>query len=270
MTRTNRSKSKPRMDKTTDRKHGDRKQIIFTEGAKGGGGKTTFLSSLADFFLAENIPLKLVDADIDNKSRGSLSHLFKGTPKIDIRTDHGLDQFIGMVLDDKAQTVLADLGAGSTKETWAWFEQMYESVRQEGIRFLAIGLVTNDSSTTSTILDWANALQDRVDYLVVKNKVAGDDFSYLFESEPGRRFLELAKPAIIEMERRLADIQQELNDRGLSLRQALEAPAEIAGPVLSKSYNRMRIKGYVSRLEKQFSEVIDVLLPPPHEPVAAK
>ena len=34
------------------------------------------------------------------------------------RRDHGLDQFIGMVLDDKAQTVLADLGAGSTKETY--------------------------------------------------------------------------------------------------------------------------------------------------------
>ena len=126
-----------------------------------------------------------------------------------------------------------------------------------------------DSSTTSAILDWANALQDRVDYLVVKNKVAGEDFSYLFESEPGQRFLQLAKPAIIEMERRLPDIQQELNDRGLSLRQALDASAEIAGPVLSKSYNRMRIKGYVNRLEKQFSQVIDVLLPP-YEVLAGK
>ncbi len=58
-----------------------------------------------------------------------------------------------MVLDDNAQTVLADLGAGNTKETWAWFEQMHESVSEEGIRFLAIGLVTNASSTTSAILD---------------------------------------------------------------------------------------------------------------------
>ena len=82
MTRTNPSKTKPRMDKTTDRKQADRKQIIFTEGAKGGGGKTTLLSSLADFFLAESIPVKLVDADIDNKSRGSLSHLFRGTPVV--------------------------------------------------------------------------------------------------------------------------------------------------------------------------------------------
>src|SRR5260370_848451 len=165
MTRTNPSKTKPRMDKTTNRKQADRKQIIFTEGAKGGGGKTTLLSSLADFFLAESIPVKLVDADIDNKSRGSLSHLFRGTPKIDIRTDHGLDQFIGLVLDDNAQTVLAD--------------------------------------------------------------------------------------------------------RGLGLRKVLEPSAEIAGPVLSKSYNRMRIKGYVNRLEKQFSEVIDVLLPP-YEAFAGK
>ena len=104
---------------------------------------------------------------------------------------------------------------------------------------------------------------------MVKNKVAGEDFSYLFESEPGQRFLQLAKPAIIEMERRLPDIQQELNDRGLSLRQALNVSAEIAGPVLSKSYNQMRIKGYVNRLEKQFSQVIDVLLPP-YEVLAGK
>ena len=69
------------MDKTTDRKEADRKQIIFTEGAKGGGGKTTLLSSLADFFLAESIPVKLIDADIDNKSRGSLSHTFQRHPK---------------------------------------------------------------------------------------------------------------------------------------------------------------------------------------------
>jgi hypothetical protein len=40
-------------------------------------------------------------------------------------------------------------------------------------------------------------------------------------------------------------------------------------PVLSKSYNRMRIKGYVNRLEKQFSQVIDVLLPP-YEVLAGK
>ena len=243
-----------------------RKQILFTEGAKGGGGKTTFIASLADFFIREGFPVKLVDADIDNKTRGSLCHLFKGTPKLDIRTKHGLDEFIGMVLDEGAQTVLADLGAGNSKETWEWFDKMHENLQLEGIRCLAIGVCTNDSSTASAILDWANALQDRVDYLLVKNHVVGDDFNYLFEYEPGKKFLQLAKPAIIDMEARLPDIQQALNDRGLSPRQALEASNEVAGPLLSKSYNRMRIRGYVNRLEKQFAEIIDVLMPPQHEP----
>src|SRR5690242_71338 len=106
-----------------DQKNVNRKQILFTEGAKGGGGKTTFIAGLADFFLHEGFPVKLVDADIDNKTRGSLSHLFKGTPKLDIRTKHGLDEFIALVLEGNAQTVLADLGAGSSKETWEWFDK---------------------------------------------------------------------------------------------------------------------------------------------------
>jgi hypothetical protein len=42
---------------------------------------------------------------------------------------------------------------------------MHDPLREEGIRFLGNGLVvTNDFSTTSAILDWANALQNRVDY----------------------------------------------------------------------------------------------------------
>jgi len=257
------------MSKKTDQKSVKRKQIIFPEGAKGGGGKTAFMTSLADFFLHEGFPVKLVDADIDNKTRGSLSHFFKGTPKLDVRTKHGLDEFIAMVLEGNAQTVLADLGAGSSKETWEWFEKMHDDLKAESIRCLAVGVCTNDSATASGILDWANALQDRVDYLVVKNHVVGDDFSYLFESEPGRKFLQLAKPAVIEMEERLPDIQQALNDRGLSPRQALEASNEAAGPILSKSYNRMRLRGYVNRLEKQFSQIIDVLLPPQHEAATA-
>jgi hypothetical protein len=64
-----------------------------------------------------------------------------------------------MVLDDQAQTVLADLGAGSSKETWEWFDQMANDLKAEDIRCLAIGVCTNDSSTASAILDWANALQ---------------------------------------------------------------------------------------------------------------
>ena len=65
-------------------------------------------------------------------------------------------------------------------------------------------------------------------------------------------------------------VSQALNDRGLSPRQALEASNEAAGPILSKSYNRMRLRGYVNRLEKQFAEIIDVRLPSTPSATATK
>jgi hypothetical protein len=42
----------------------------------------------------------------------------------------------------------------------------------------------------------------------------------------------------------------------------------VAGPVLSKAANRMRLQGYVNRIEKEFSRVIDTLLPANESPAA--
>jgi hypothetical protein len=66
---------------------------------------------------------------------------------------------------------------------------------------------------------------------------------------------------MIEMEARVADIQRELDNRGLSLRQAIDAPAETAGPLLSKASSKIRMRGYLSRIEAQFKKTIDTLLP---------
>ena len=98
------------------------------------------------------------------------------------------------------------------------------------MRFLAIGVLTSEVATTETIFNWANALKSRTDYLIVRNHRNGDDFSALESSEPGQRFLKVSKAPMIDMEARLDDIQRDLDKRGLSLRQALEAPSEIAGP----------------------------------------
>ena len=50
-----------------------KRKIIFTAGAKGGSGKTTALVSLADFLHANNIPVTLIDSDVENTVRGSLA-----------------------------------------------------------------------------------------------------------------------------------------------------------------------------------------------------
>ena len=171
-------------------KTNNQKRIVFSCGGKGGGGKTSLMTSLADFFHSENCPVTLIDCDMENKVHGSLSHFFKDALKVDITTPHGLDEFVEKVFGDNAPMVLADLGAGAGKWTFKWFEDMHEAMKEAGVGFLAIGVITSEVATTETIFNWANALKDRTDYLIVRNHRNGDDFSWLEGSEPGQRFLE--------------------------------------------------------------------------------
>ena len=69
-------------------------------GGKGGGGKSTLMTSLVDFFHAENCPVTLIDCDIENKVHGSFSHFFKEALKVDITTPSGFDEFVEKVLYD--------------------------------------------------------------------------------------------------------------------------------------------------------------------------
>jgi len=230
-------------------------------GGKGGGGKSTLMTSLVDFFHAENCPVTLIDCDTENKVHGSFSHFFKEAIKVDITTPSGFDEFVEKVLCDNAPMVLADLGAGSGKFTFKWFDDMHDPLQEAGVRFLAIGVLTSEVATTETIFNWANALKSRTDYLIVRNHRNGDDFSALESSEPGQRFLKVSKAPVIDMEARLDDIQRDLDKRGLSLRQALDAPAEIAGPFLSRAVSKIRMRGYLTRMNAQFRRVVDTLLP---------
>jgi ABC-type cobalamin/Fe3+-siderophores transport system ATPase subunit len=237
------------------------KKVIFSAGGKGGGGKSTLMASLADFLHSENCPVTLIDCDIENKVHGSLTHFFNQATKVDITTPHGFDEFVDKVLGDNAPMVLADLGAGSGKYTFKWFDDMYEPMQEAGVSFLTVGVVTTEVATTETVFNWANALKARTQYLVVRNHRNGSDFSALESSEPGQKFLKLSKAPIIDMEARLEDIQREMDFRGLSLRQALDAPPEVAGPLLSRAICKIRMRGYLLRMDAQFRRVIETILP---------
>src|SRR5450432_1437360 len=85
-----------------------RKRVVFTKGGKGGVGKTGFMVSLAEWFLANEIPCTLLDLDTENKARGSLKHYFNETArKVNINTEAGLDAFVDCLSDDAAPIVLA-------------------------------------------------------------------------------------------------------------------------------------------------------------------
>jgi Mrp family chromosome partitioning ATPase len=55
-----------------------RKRVILSMGGKGGVGKTSIMVGLAEWFDLNQIPVKLLDLDTENKARGSLTHFFGG------------------------------------------------------------------------------------------------------------------------------------------------------------------------------------------------
>jgi hypothetical protein len=103
-----------------------RRKAIFTMGGKGGTGKTTVLTALAEWFSENSIPCVRLDLDTENKVKGSFCHFFpQGTQKIDINTRAGLDAFIDLA--DESALILADMGSGSGKVAHAWFDSRASS-----------------------------------------------------------------------------------------------------------------------------------------------
>ena len=52
------------------------KRVILSMGGKGGVGKTSVMTGLAEWFVENEIPVTLLDLDTENKARGSLAHFF--------------------------------------------------------------------------------------------------------------------------------------------------------------------------------------------------
>ena len=236
------------------------KRIILSMGGKGGVGKTSVMTGLAEWFEENEIPMNLLDLDSENKSRGSLAHFFGArAPKININTPAGLDAFVDH-LADGAPVMLADMGAGSGQITHDWFEQMYPDVADAGIVFTAIGVVTADPASVESVLAWAARLQKRVAYLIVENSVAEHtDFKYWHESEQAQQFQKIFEPVVIHMDYRLPDLENASRNHGVTLGQI--AGRTTNAPELQKASFVMRAQSYRRRMFAEFDRVKELLLP---------
>ncbi len=237
------------------------KRIVFSCGGKGGVGKTTVASAVADYYAARGIAATLFDCDTENKQRGSLRHFFPSAEKLDIRAERGLDRFVDIALAAETPVALADLAAGSGRDTFQWFDTMFDGLAAAGVGFTAVATITSAASSVETLFTWANALGNRARYLVVKNHLAGDDFGYFEDTEPGRAFLAQAEPIVIDLKARAREIQTELDNRGLTAAQVASADAARRGPLLNGGTARVRADAYARQIDAALDSARPLLLP---------
>lgn len=236
------------------------KRVVFTMGGKGGVGKTGVVVALAEWFQENEIPVTLLDLDTENKARGSLKHFFNGTvTKVDVHTPAGLDAFVDH-LDNGTPIILADMGAGAGQVAAGWFDSMYEDVAATGVRFTAVGIVTPDPASVESVLAWANRLQDRVGYVIVENATSAlADFTYWRSTKQANQFRQAFGPAILQMEFRLAELENPLRQHGIQLGQVADRKTVV--DELKRASLVMRAQSYRRRLFSEFDRAREAFLP---------
>jgi len=233
-------------------------RIAFLQGGKGGVGKTAFATMLIEWYRTKGAPVALIDMDSENKSRGSLGHFFPDARKVNIQRARGLDDFVD-VLDQGAPIVVADMGAGAGEVAHQWFDSMHDQAKDSGVAFTAIGLVTPDPASVSSVLAWGNFLEDRVDYLIVKNSISNPaDFSCWENDAAAIEFRRLAQPKVISMEYRLPEIEHEAREHGLTLQAVAERKTTV--PALKSTASVWRAQAYRRHIFAELDTVKDLLL----------
>ena len=239
----------------------DTTRIIFTQGGKGGVGKTEVALSLVTWLHQQGLRPMLFDFDIENTNKSGLQNFYPEATKLDIHRPGNLDEFFSVCHEPTTNIVLADMGAGAGTATYKWFEQAFEFAQDMQIAFTAVGVTNNDAGAVQSILTWANNLRDRVDYLVVLNEmhIHQCDFEYWHQVPEVAKFLKVVKPEVMLMSARVEEFQAELRNQCLTLQRVIDGDHD--AKFFRYMKNIVRAKRAQRELYKGFDEAAAILTP---------
>jgi MinD-like ATPase involved in chromosome partitioning or flagellar assembly len=237
------------------------KRIVFTQGGKGGVGKTTAALSLFDYYQTKAAGVTLADFDSENKAKGGLNFWHKSAEKVDIHTRAGLDRLLALTLTSGNDIILADMGAGSGAVTYKWFDTVYPELAAEDVKATSIGVITDDPGSVDSVMTWVQHLGDNVQYLIILNELdqPEETFRYWHESKTVKDFIACNSPKVIKMESRRPDLEQAARNHGASIAQIAERKTK--APELQNVEFVIRAQGYRRRINAQFETAADILFP---------
>lgn len=197
-----------------------RSKILFTQGGKGGVGKTTVITALTGWIKSKGFDPVLLDFDNENREKSSFQSFYPKAQKIDIHAPDALDK-VFHYLEAPGAIVLADQGAGSGAETFSWFERTADIVH-EFADVTSIAVVTKDPGSVSSVLTWTYHLGSTVRYLVVLNElVRATGFDAWCTTPAVTEFVATTKPVIVSLQNRNPDFEDMLRANHLTLEKVI-------------------------------------------------
>jgi GTPase SAR1 family protein len=93
-----------------------RSRIVFTQGGKGGVGKTTIITAFVGWARSKGLDPVLMDFDFENREKSSLQSFYGEAQKIDIHKPDALDKLFHN-LETPGTLVIVDHGTGMTEQS---------------------------------------------------------------------------------------------------------------------------------------------------------
>ncbi|NBT79350.1 MAG: mobilization protein, partial [Betaproteobacteria bacterium] len=219
-------------------------------GEKGGVGKSLVSRALAQYFIDHSMPFVGFDTD---RSHGALMRFYADyASPILIDRYEALDHIVEVAVEQSGLRVLVDLAAQTHAPLVAWMDDsgVLDLARENGLQITYWHVMDTGRDSVDLLRQILERFQDRLDYVVVRNQLRGNDFSNLEKSGLLDRLSDLGG-GVIEVKQLHQSVIQKIDAKDSSFWAAKQSGTEFgAGLGLME---RQRLKTWMNHVFAEFS-----------------
>lgn len=226
------------------------KQINLVINGKGGVGKSFFATNFVQYLKDRGHDNRAIDSDHEN------STLKRFHPEADfINLEHRREIDAVFTTAETCDLLVIDCRAASTDLFIDFFDEvgLAEVLRALDARLTIICPVNHEADSVEQVRILSDALENNCRWIVVKNEAHSDAFKIYENSKTRRRLLESLGAQEITMPRLYDWLVTLLNERNVTITNALSDPA-------FNLLDRQRLKYWQSRFYQQLDSVSELLL----------
>ena len=225
-------------------------RILLIGGEKGGVGKSLVSRALAQYFIDHSMPFVGFDTD---RSHGALMRFYADyASPILIDRYEALDHIVEVAVEQSGLRVLVDLAAQTHAPLVAWMDDsgVLDLARENGLQITYWHVMDTGRDSVDLLRQILERFQDRLDYVVVRNQLHGNDFSNLEKSGLLDRLSDLGG-RVIEVKQLHQSVIQKIDAKDSSFWAAKQSGTEFgAGLGLME---RQRLKTWMNHVFAEFS-----------------
>lgn len=224
--------------------------ILLIGGEKGGVGKSLVSRALAQYFIDCSVPFVGFDTD---RSHGALMRFYSDyASPILIDRYEALDHIVETAVEQPGIRVLVDLAAQTHAPLVAWMDDsgVLDLAQENDLHITYWHVMDTGRDSVDLLRQVLDRFQDRLNYVVVRNQLRGNDFSNLEKSGLLDRLSSLGG-RVVEVKQLHQSVIQKIDAKDRSFWAAKQSSAEYgAGLGLME---RQRLKTWMNHVFAEFN-----------------